>query len=103
MAQPGRVRWACDVGSSWVVYDDSVSDIIEQGLDLVIDNKTLGPGRAARWGIDAAHPGALARERDALAVEGSLSRQMTQTLETHGAHSALRSALDAIGKRLEKS
>ncbi len=48
-------------------------------------------------------PGALARERDALAVEGSLSRQMTQTLETHGAHGALRSALDAIGKRLETS
>ncbi|UWR02052.1 NAD(P)-binding domain-containing protein [Ruegeria conchae] len=45
--------------------------------------------------------GQLATERDALATEGTLSLQMTDTLQSEGAHDALRSALTAIGKRLE--
>ncbi len=45
--------------------------------------------------------GRLASERDALATDGTLSLQMTQTLREHGAHDALRTALKAIGKRLE--
>ncbi len=47
------------------------------------------------------HSGQLAAERDALATEGTLSLQMTDTLQSEGAHDALRSALTAIGKRLE--
>ncbi|MEP2531761.1 NAD(P)-binding domain-containing protein [Shimia sp.] len=47
--------------------------------------------------------GALARERDALATDGTISLQMTQTLRTQGAHDALHSALNAIGKRLDPS
>ena len=45
--------------------------------------------------------GRLATERDALATTGTLSLQMTDGLRAGGAHAALRSALDAIGKRLE--
>ncbi|NOD84174.1 NAD(P)-binding domain-containing protein [Ruegeria sp. HKCCD6119] len=45
--------------------------------------------------------GRLAQERDALATEGTLSLQMTDALKDGGAHKALRSALGAIGKRLE--
>ncbi|MEX0307092.1 MAG: NAD(P)-binding domain-containing protein [Ruegeria sp.] len=45
--------------------------------------------------------GKLATERDALATEGTLSLQMTDTLQSEGAHDALRTALTAIGKRLE--
>lgn len=45
--------------------------------------------------------GRLAQERDALATEGTLSLQMTDALKDGGAHEALRSALGAIGKRLE--
>ena len=47
--------------------------------------------------------GCLARERDALATEGTLSLQMTQSLQSGGAHAALTSALAAIGTRLETS
>ncbi len=45
--------------------------------------------------------GQLATERDALATEGTLSLQMTDILQSEGAHEALRAALTAIGKRLE--
>ncbi|WP_299944078.1 NAD(P)-binding domain-containing protein [uncultured Ruegeria sp.] len=45
--------------------------------------------------------GQLAAERDALATDGTLSLQMTDTLQSEGAHDALRAALTAIGKRLE--
>lgn len=45
--------------------------------------------------------GGLARERDALATEGTLSLQMVQGLAKGGAHKALTDALTAIGKRLE--
>lgn len=45
-------------------------------------------------------PGALARARDALATDGTISLQMTETLRAGGAHAALRGALDAIGERL---
>ncbi|MEX0349008.1 MAG: NAD(P)-binding domain-containing protein [Paracoccaceae bacterium] len=45
--------------------------------------------------------GRLAEERDALATDGTLSQQMTQTLHSGKAHEALRAALTAIGKRLE--
>lgn len=45
--------------------------------------------------------GQLAQERDALATKGTLSLQMTDTLQSEGAHEALRAALTAIGKRLE--
>lgn len=45
--------------------------------------------------------GQLAAQRDALATEGTLSLQMTDTLRSGGAHDALRNALAAIGKRLE--
>lgn len=45
--------------------------------------------------------GQLAKERDALATEGTLSLQMTDTLQSEGAHDSLRAALTAIGKRLE--
>ncbi len=47
------------------------------------------------------HAGQLAAERDALATEGTLSLQMTDILQSEGAHDALRAALSAIGKRLE--
>ena len=40
-------------------------------------------------------------ERDALATDGTLSLQMTRTLQAGKAHAALRDALTAIGKRLE--
>lgn len=43
----------------------------------------------------------LAEARDALATEGSLSLQMTDTLRGREAHAALRAALDAIGERLD--
>ncbi|MCA0905615.1 NAD(P)-binding domain-containing protein [Ruegeria marisrubri] len=46
--------------------------------------------------------GRLTQERDALATEGTLSLQMTDALKDGGAHEALRSALGAIGKRLER-
>ncbi len=46
--------------------------------------------------------GRLAEERDALATDGTLSLQMTQTLQSGKAHDALRDALSAIGQRLEK-
>ena len=42
--------------------------------------------------------GELAKERDALATEGTLSLQMTNILQSEGAHDALRAALTAIGK-----
>ncbi|WP_171209977.1 MULTISPECIES: NAD(P)-binding domain-containing protein [unclassified Ruegeria] len=51
--------------------------------------------------MDKGAAGRLARERDDLATDGTLSLQMTETLRSHGAHEALRVALDAIGKRLE--
>lgn len=44
--------------------------------------------------------GVLATARDALATEGTLSLQMTETLRKGGAHEVLRTALDAIGARL---
>ena len=43
----------------------------------------------------------LAKERDSLATEGTLSLQMTSILQSEGAYSELRAALTAIGKRLE--
>ncbi|NOD62285.1 MULTISPECIES: NAD(P)-binding domain-containing protein [unclassified Ruegeria] len=51
--------------------------------------------------MEKGNAGRLAQERDALATEGTLSLQMTDTLKDQGAHDALRSALSAIGKRLE--
>ncbi|WP_171101763.1 NAD(P)-binding domain-containing protein [Ruegeria sp. HKCCD7255] len=51
--------------------------------------------------MDKGSAGRLAQERDDLATDGTLSLQMTETLRGHGAHDALRVALDAIGKRLE--
>lgn len=45
--------------------------------------------------------GRLAEERDALATDGTLSLQMTRSLRSDSAHEALRTALSAIGKRLE--
>lgn len=51
--------------------------------------------------IEKGTAGRLAQERDSLATDGTLSLQMTQTLHEHGAHDALRTALMAIGKRLE--
>lgn len=45
--------------------------------------------------------GRLATERHALATQGTLSLQMTQALQDGHAHETLRSALSAIGKRLE--
>ena len=51
--------------------------------------------------MDKGHAGRLATERDALATDGTLSLQMTQTLHQGAAHDALRDALTAIGKRLE--
>ncbi|WP_299736553.1 NAD(P)-binding domain-containing protein [uncultured Roseobacter sp.] len=45
--------------------------------------------------------GALARERDGLATEGTISIQMTRALRGGGAHVALRNAMAAIGDRLE--
>lgn len=45
--------------------------------------------------------GLLAQERDALATDGTLSLQMTETLRAGKAHEALHTALTAIGKRLE--
>ncbi|SDW70848.1 pyrroline-5-carboxylate reductase [Ruegeria halocynthiae] len=51
--------------------------------------------------IEKNKTGQLAKERDALATEGTLSLQMTDTLQSEGAHDALRTALTAIGKRLE--
>ena len=47
--------------------------------------------------------GRLAKERDGLATDGTLSLQMTQTLHADGAHDALKGALDAIGQRLAKA
>jgi len=47
-------------------------------------------------------PGQLAVERDALAIDGTLSLQMTQALRLGGAHDALIGALTAIDKRLDK-
>ena len=47
--------------------------------------------------------GRLAQERDALATEGTLSLQMTETLRDGGAHAALTRALDAIEKRLDQA
>lgn len=43
----------------------------------------------------------VARERDALATEGTLSLQMTQGLREAGTHDALLATLSAIGDRLE--
>ncbi|NOD47114.1 MULTISPECIES: NAD(P)-binding domain-containing protein [unclassified Ruegeria] len=51
--------------------------------------------------MEKGNAGRLAQERDALATEGTLSLQMTETLKDQGAHDALHSALSAIGKRLE--
>ncbi len=51
--------------------------------------------------MDKGQAGQLAAERDALATEGTLSLQMTDILQSEGAHDALRAALTAIGKRLE--
>ena len=45
----------------------------------------------------------LAQERDALATEGTLSLQMTETLRDGGAHAALTRALDAIERRLDQA
>jgi pyrroline-5-carboxylate reductase len=42
----------------------------------------------------------LGAERDALATDGTISLQMTQTLHKGGAHAALLGALDGIGARL---
>lgn len=44
--------------------------------------------------------GSLARERDALATEGTISLQMTSFLRRGGVHETLREALGAIGARL---
>ncbi|WP_299644086.1 NAD(P)-binding domain-containing protein [uncultured Ruegeria sp.] len=51
--------------------------------------------------MEKGNAGRLAQERDALATEDTLSLQMTDALKDQGAHEALRSALGAIGKRLE--
>lgn len=45
-------------------------------------------------------PGGLARARDALDTNGTLSLQMTEGLHDGGAHDALRATLEAIGARL---
>lgn len=50
---------------------------------------------------DKGSAGRLAEARDALATEGTLSLQMTEGLHSGGAHDALITALDAIGRRLE--
>lgn len=51
--------------------------------------------------MDKKAAGRLEAERDALATDGTLSLQMTQTLQDQGAHKVLHAALGAIGKRLE--
>ncbi|WP_170783812.1 NAD(P)-binding domain-containing protein [Ruegeria lacuscaerulensis] len=51
--------------------------------------------------MEKGQAGRLAAERDALATDGTLSLQMTRTLQAGKAHAALRDALTAIGKRLE--
>lgn len=45
-------------------------------------------------------PGALARKRDSLATQGSISLQMTEGLRDGGAHEVLVQTLDAIRDRL---
>lgn len=50
--------------------------------------------------LDTASPGHLARARDALATEGTLSLQMIDALRQGAAHGALRGALDAVDARL---
>ncbi|MCC1492860.1 NAD(P)-binding domain-containing protein [Cognatishimia sp. F0-27] len=46
-------------------------------------------------------PGALARERDALSTEGTLSLTMVETLRGLGADRAMIAGLDAVNRRLE--
>ena len=53
--------------------------------------------------MEKGRAGRLAQERDALATEGTLSLQMTETLRDGGAHAALTRALDAIEKRLDQA
>ena len=53
--------------------------------------------------MEKGRAGRLAHERDALATEGTLSLQMTETLRDGGAHAALTRALDAIEKRLDQA
>lgn len=52
-------------------------------------------------GMNKNGAGALVRERDALATDGTLSLQMTDTLRAGQAHKMLQDMLDAIGARLE--
>lgn len=51
--------------------------------------------------MDRNAAGRLGAERDALATDGTLSLQMVQALRQGGAHDALRSGLEAIGRRLD--
>ena len=80
-------------GAGWLARETGDADAAEFYTTQLVSGflSTMDKGKAGR----------LAEERDALATDGTLSLQMTDTLTSGGAHEALRSALTAIGKRLE--
>lgn len=80
-------------GAEWLAAQTGDADASEFYTTQLLSGflSTMQTGKAGR----------LAEERDALATDGTLSLQMTQALHAGKAHDALRSALEAIGKRLE--
>ncbi|RBW58907.1 NAD(P)-binding domain-containing protein [Ruegeria sp. A3M17] len=80
-------------GAEWLAEQTGDADASEFYTTQLLSGflHTMQTGQAGR----------LVEERDALATDGTLSLQMTQALHAGNAHDALRSALQAIGKRLE--
>ncbi|WP_170558993.1 NAD(P)-binding domain-containing protein [Ruegeria atlantica] len=80
-------------GAEWLTQQTGDADASEFYTTQLLSGflQTMQTGQAGR----------LTEERDALATDGTLSLQMTQALHAGKAHDALRSALQAIGKRLE--
>lgn len=82
-------------GANWLTEQTNEADASEFFV------KQLLSGFLNATEIDSA--GRLARERDALATEGTISLQMTEALHAGHAHKALRTALDRIGKSLQNA
>jgi pyrroline-5-carboxylate reductase len=85
-------------------------DLMNTGADW-LGQVSRDPGRAEFYvtqlvsgflsAMDKSAPGALARERDALATDGTLSLMMTDGLKRGGAHDALGQTFGEISAKLE--
>lgn len=79
-------------GSDWLAAQSGDADKAEHFTTQLVAGflAAMDKGTADR----------LAAERDALATDGTISLQMTDSLRNYGAHDALRTTLSEIGHRL---